>query len=355
MSKRRIKVGRPGFSLVELLVVIAIIAILIGMMLPAVRRVRPAARRTQCMNNLRQIALATLNYESAYMKFPSCTGLNVGGIGSSDQLNGFVAVLPFLEQNDLYEQISKPSRIEDIDFPAFPPLNAKGFPPWSTRIPGFICPSIPDDETHFAPIHYGHCIGDRARNIAMPGSLRGGFAGSMTSDFGCISDGSSNTIMLGEIGSHVARAENPFAVRQSESLLDNPKKVLGLKDSSNSTNWDYKPNVKLSAIGRGAHWADGRAGVALFNTVLPPNSPSAAVGGTLGVDGIYSASGPHEGGVVMIALFDGSTQSIDSGIDSGDIELPTPTEDEIEAKVASPYGVWGALGTINGGEVIGDY
>ena len=67
----KLQMNKKGFTLVELLVVIAIIGILIGMLLPAVQQVREAARRTECLNNMRQIALASLNYESAHMQFPS--------------------------------------------------------------------------------------------------------------------------------------------------------------------------------------------------------------------------------------------------------------------------------------------
>ena len=92
-----------GFTLVELLVVIAIIGILIAMLLPAVQSVRESARRVQCMNNIRQLSLAALNYESAHMHFPS------GVLDDDDDLtdalrNGWVDMLPFFEQNNLYRQ-----------------------------------------------------------------------------------------------------------------------------------------------------------------------------------------------------------------------------------------------------------
>lgn len=106
------KSSKKGFTLVELLVVIAIIGILIGMLLPAVQQVREAARRTQCMNNMRQIALGSLNYESAHMHFPSAgltpdsfaadaTGVWNGGTRSPfgrENLSWCYQILPFVEQ-----------------------------------------------------------------------------------------------------------------------------------------------------------------------------------------------------------------------------------------------------------------
>jgi prepilin-type N-terminal cleavage/methylation domain-containing protein/prepilin-type processing-associated H-X9-DG protein len=108
-----------GFTLVELLVVIAIIGILVGLLLPAVQAAREAARRMQCSNNVKQLALAVLNYESAYKRFPAgntaWSPLNVGAgrvSGNPDMNNGFyngmlswsIAVLPFMEGNTIYQQ-----------------------------------------------------------------------------------------------------------------------------------------------------------------------------------------------------------------------------------------------------------
>jgi len=96
---------RRGFTLIELLVVIAVIAVLIGLLLPAVQKVREAANRAQCLNNLHQIALAAHNYHDAYQKFPigwhspaSVAGRPTGGT------NLWIELLPYFEQDNLYRR-----------------------------------------------------------------------------------------------------------------------------------------------------------------------------------------------------------------------------------------------------------
>lgn len=107
---------RQAFTLVELLVVIAIIGILVGLLLPAVQAAREAARRMQCSNNVKQMGLALLNYESAYKRFPlaamshperNCAGGPDCGSSPFDD-DGFgwqAAILPFIEQTNLYNQL----------------------------------------------------------------------------------------------------------------------------------------------------------------------------------------------------------------------------------------------------------
>src|SRR5262249_52969727 len=104
--------SRPGFTLIELLVVIAIIAVLIGLLVPAVQKVREAAARTQCANNLKQLALACHNYEGASGRLPpGYLGPipNEQEYGSAvDQIQHvglLVYLLPYVEQDNLYRQL----------------------------------------------------------------------------------------------------------------------------------------------------------------------------------------------------------------------------------------------------------
>ena len=142
--------NRKGFTLVELLVVIAIIGILIGMLLPAVQQVREAARRTECLNNLRQVGLAAINYESAHMHFPTAgTTLNNwaandaslwgGGNKSPDGQENwgqFWQILPFIEQGNIV-----PVRTAWSFGSAHPLGDVRDIAGGGGSIPSFSCPS----------------------------------------------------------------------------------------------------------------------------------------------------------------------------------------------------------------------
>ncbi|HEX3601532.1 MAG TPA: DUF1559 domain-containing protein, partial [Lacipirellulaceae bacterium] len=123
-----------GFTLVELLVVIAIIGILVALLLPAIQAAREAARRSQCANNLHQLAIAALNYESAQKEFP--VGRNSGTLltdPTKDSIHwGFLArLLPYIEGSDVYGQIDFTQAVDaDVNKPVE-----------MTNISFFICPS----------------------------------------------------------------------------------------------------------------------------------------------------------------------------------------------------------------------
>jgi prepilin-type N-terminal cleavage/methylation domain-containing protein/prepilin-type processing-associated H-X9-DG protein len=98
--------GRKGFTLVELLVVIAIIAVLVGLLIPAVQKVREAAARSQCANNLKQMGLALHNYNDRNGRFPtSGEGVNAAGTGTTFDLQStFTLILPYIEGGDIYDR-----------------------------------------------------------------------------------------------------------------------------------------------------------------------------------------------------------------------------------------------------------
>lgn len=256
---------RKGFTLVELLVVIAIIAILVGLLLPAVQSAREAARRMSCTNNLKQLALALHNYESAFGFFPpSRLGDKVPIEGSS--VNGLSAyqswttlTLPFVEQGNL-------QNLMDFRF-AWSALANR--PAISTQLPLMTCPSAPLDGRTDPFWVVGAAAGDYGsinevkdkvypRVLGLPDPGVTARAGALSKDFNnkisSIMDGLSNTLMLAEA------AGQPFVYTSRGQMTpsmfafyDDDKAVLfgGTVVAADGTGW-ADPDCGFSINGASA-------------------------------------------------------------------------------------------------------
>ncbi len=195
---------RSAFTLIELLVAIAIIAVLIALLVPAVQKVREAAARQYCQNNLKQMGLACHNFHDAYKKLPPgymATGAYRDGSGDTSPGWGWASLLlPFLEQDNLFRQL-------DVHTPIESARNASAI---RTLVAGFLCPSDLVPENAFAvpdafgkalaqaaPTSYAACVGGDESDTSGAAGL-GIFYRNSATRFGDILDGTSNTIMIGE-------------------------------------------------------------------------------------------------------------------------------------------------------------
>ncbi len=343
--------SRTGFTLVELLVVIAVIGVLLALLLPNVRMSREAARRMQCQNCLKQLGLGLHNYHDVFGCFPSAMnglGQPQSPSGNAGRLSGVVPLLPYIEQRPLWEQIAAPLAAGGK---AYPPLGAapwtSEYPPWKEELPVLRCPSADNRRTTFGRTNYAFCVGDVTQDIHRPAKLRGAFGCRLFSRMDDITDGSSCTILMAEIGVVRGRAvDGQYAVRQPSGVLTRPSMCQAHAEQGKH----YAGGVELSELGRGGRWADGAAGFGLVATILPPNSPSCAAGGADAVDGVYSAGSFHPAGAVAL-LADGSVRFVSNKIDAGDAAQPPPTPQQLaRGTMGSPYGVWGSLGTAAGQE-----
>lgn len=194
MSARTVRVG---FTLIELLVVIAIIALLIGLLLPAVQKVREAANRSRCANNLKQMGLAVQNYAGTSSDHLPPANFFYPPTGA--QGDALFALLPFLEQNNLY---------------AVNLQNGKGFQgAGAVPLVGFQCPSDPTAPGGLAPSGYGGQGGQGTSSYTLnttlfaPGTLGDQWGVSSPFGVGSIPDGASNTVAFVEQAAYNA-AEN---------------------------------------------------------------------------------------------------------------------------------------------------
>ena len=219
---------RRGFTLVELLVVIAIIGILVGLLLPAVQAAREAARRMQCSNNLKQLGLAALNYESAHKLFPMGHA-HKGHLDSAGGRGGTAffwsaMILPFIEGQNLYNQF-------DFRFPVFNNNN----PAWGNNnnevckqtVPWARCPSDIAPETRrwggavhkaeIATTSYMANGGSFYNSLSTHENTRSDYANGMSFRqsgirIADVTDGTSNTIMFSERTWRVHRDSNLFGM-----------------------------------------------------------------------------------------------------------------------------------------------
>ena len=333
---------RSGFTLVELLVVIAIIGILIGMLLPAVQAIRAAARRTVCANNMRQIALAVHNYESAFQKFP----VNQIGPGLSNGSGGFesgyyswlVPILPQLEQLNLHQQFDHTINNGDGDgyrVSAGHP-NAAAV---SARVATFLCPSDTPNRNNSVILGSANPYpGSYAGNAGWP-SYASGFAGERATPgkyngviplvhpsspvawhagselgFESILDGTSHTALLSERliqpGNSADEIRDGDARLRSLHILERTETLAQIIDQMSSS---HAHVFESAHIGRS--WSSGSPLVApTYMHVQPPNSVIGHYNTSIDEgDFVITASSHHARGV-NVAMVDGSIHFVSNTV-----------------------------------------
>ncbi len=370
-----------GFTLVELLVVIAIIGVLIALLLPAVQAAREAARRMQCQNQLKQLAIATHNYHDTYVTYlpAACVYPFAPAVANANggRLSGFIFLLPYIEQTALYDSIT--SQNYNFDFCLDSPTVAvNGVTPAAVSLAPLLCPSDgpKPGSGEAGRTNYRFCYGDlpvRAdalNGTGGPGETaatmfysgnRGCFTVNKQGSLASMTDGTSNTIMFsegvistvaaGQADSKVRASVNEYAGLGTAGTWDGATENCSAGvPAKTGKNWSAAGAVG----GSGRRWGDGAPMYTAFSTIFKPNEGSfatvianAEVGQQATSYTAMGASSNHSG-VVLAAIGDGKVISINDNInnDGGG----TGTAKHLTKTGRSNFGVWGAYGTKGGGE-----
>ena len=317
---------RSGFTLIELLVVIAIIAVLIGLLLPAVQKVREAANRMKCSNHLKQMVLAAHNYESTNSAFPPGAGVLPtlpSGIPSSGTNRPSVQalILPYLEQANKYNQFDFQY---DVNGASSPPAPASH--PLARRqdVPLFLCPSDPSTGVLFGNYGRASYFGNMGKH-ANPANRDASTGGVFMIDFwnrqrdngnrppahriADIADGTSNTAMFAEIrrgkGTDSSRVDrvDPQDLAYSVTFPDPTGPPPPECNRSTDT-------IRYA----GLQYYRAFAPTSLYNHLTPPNYQG---GDCLGADiaSVYLSARSYHAGGVNVGFCDGSIRFITNNID----------------------------------------
>ena len=298
--------NRGGFTLVELLVVIAIIGTLVGLLLPAVQSAREAARRSACTNNMKQLGLGVLNYESARKRLPAASsGTGTSSTGTAGGYSWITSILPFLEETNLYTTISSNSNRLNSGYTST--LNNT---PATTSLPQLVCPSFAGDKKSASSNSLGSQAVTNYKGIAGSG-FTAALAPYTSSNLGGV-------ITLEKYGSETSA---PFTGITLAQITDGMSKTFMVGETREGTKaaWIDGPTAWLTAANGGV--TAGSSGVSASTTAgLAIADNTKTVGsfvGYLAAATDYGTSSNHQAGIVMHAYADGHVGQVTPEIESG--------------------------------------